>query len=70
MEALILLQEIEPLPKQKIETFIFKNARLLSSKYKQETFTNFFYSSPKSLFGIKQLIKKNNTNLRLESILY
>ncbi len=58
MEALILQKEIEPLPKQKIETLIFKNAGLLSSNYIQETFTDFFHSSPKSLFGIKQH-KKN-----------
>lgn len=57
MQTLILEQEIEPLPKRKNKPFNFKNAGLLISSYKQETSKNFFQSSPKSIFGIKQLIK-------------
>lgn len=57
MELVLTHQNIEPLPKRKRESFIFKNEGLLSSTYKQETCNNFFHSSPKSIFGIKQSVK-------------
>jgi hypothetical protein len=59
MELVLTHQDIEPLPKQKREQFIFKNEGLLSSIYKQETCDNFFHSNPKSIFGIKQSVKSN-----------
>ena len=57
MELVLTQQNIEPLPIQKRESFTFKNEGILSSTYKQETCKNFFHSSPKSIFGIKQRIK-------------
>lgn len=57
MELVLTHQNIEPLPKHKRESFIFKNEGLLSSAYKQETCNNFFHSNPKSIFGIKQSVK-------------
>ena len=57
MELVLTHQDIEPLPKQKREQFIFKNEGLLSSTYKKETCDNFFHSNPKSIFGIKQSVK-------------
>jgi hypothetical protein len=57
MELVLTHQNIEPLPKQKKESFIFKNEGLLSSAYKQETCNNFFHSNPKSIYGIKQSVR-------------
>jgi len=57
MELVLTQQELEPLPKQKRETFVFKNEGLLTSSYKKGIRNNFFHSSPKSVFGIKQRIK-------------
>jgi len=59
MELVLTHQDLELLPKQKRETFTFKNEGILSSTYKQEISNNFFHSSPKSIFGIKQRIKSN-----------
>ncbi len=71
MELVLTQQDIEPLPKQKKEVFTFKNEGLLSSNYKKETSKNFFYSNPKSVFGIKQRIKSNQFQLTssIETIL-
>jgi hypothetical protein len=63
MELVLTHQDIEPLPKQIKEPFIFKNEGLLSSTYKQETCNNFFHSNPKSIFGIKQSVKSNRYQL-------
>jgi hypothetical protein len=57
MELVLSHQEIEPLPRKKNEPFIFNNEGILSSVYKKETQNNFFQSSPKSVFGVKQGIK-------------
>jgi len=57
MELTLAQNYIEPLPKRKREPFIFKNEGLLISNYKKETRENFFHSNPKSIFGIKQLVK-------------
>ena len=57
MELVLTQMDIEPLPKQKRETFTFKNEGLLTSNYKEEIQDNFFNSNPKSVFGIKQQIK-------------
>ena len=57
MEALVLQQDFEPLPKHPKVSLVFKNEGLLSSAYKQETSDNFFQSNPQSIFGIKQRIK-------------
>ncbi len=59
MELVLTQQDLEPLPKQKRETFTFKNEGILSSTYKQETCENFFHSRSKSIFGTKQRIKSN-----------
>ena len=57
MELALTQNYIEPLPKKKREIFTFKNEGLLNSNYKNETSENFFHSSPKSIFGIKQSVK-------------
>ncbi len=57
MQTLVLEQEIEPLPEGIFKPFKFRNEGLLMSSYKQENGKNFFQSSPKSIFGIKQKIK-------------
>lgn len=59
MELVLTQVDIDPLPKQKRETFVFKNEGLLTSNYKEEIQNNFFHSSPTSVFGIKQRIKSN-----------
>ncbi|MCK5402291.1 MAG: hypothetical protein KAJ28_11715 [Flavobacteriaceae bacterium] len=71
MELVLTLQDIEPLPKQKKEPFIFKNEGLLNSNYKEETSENFFHSNPKSIFGIKQSVKHRQYQLTssIETIL-
>lgn len=57
---LVLTQvDIDPLPKQKKESIVFKNEGLLTSNYKKEIQDNFFHSSPTSVFGIKQRIKSD-----------
>ncbi|MCK0110403.1 hypothetical protein MWU58_13965 [Flavobacteriaceae bacterium S0825] len=57
MELVLSHQEFEPLPKKKREHFVFNNEGILSSAYKEEIKNNFFQSSPKSVFGVKQRIK-------------
>lgn len=57
MELVLTHQELEPFPRKKRETFIFKNEGLLNSNYKKETKENFFHSNPKSIFGIRQGLK-------------
>jgi len=57
MELVLTQMDIEPLPKQKRETFTFKNEGLLTSNYKEEIQNNFFNSNPTSVFGIRQRIK-------------
>ena len=57
MEALVIQQDIEPLPMDEKLILVFKNEGLLSSTYKKKTSRNFFQSNPKSIFGIKQRIK-------------
>lgn len=57
MELVLTHQDLEPLPRQKKEPFIFTNEGLLTSTYKEETRNNFFHSNPKSIFGTKQRIK-------------
>jgi len=59
MELVLTQMDIEPLPKQKREAFVFKNEGLLTSNYKEEIQDNFFHSNPNSVFGIKQRIKSN-----------
>lgn len=54
MGAPVIQPEIEPLPERKFEPIVFKNEGLLSSTYKIETGHNFFHSSPRSIYGIKQ----------------
>ena len=57
MELVLVHQEIEPLPRKNSEPFIFNNEGILSSAYKKEIQNNFFQSSPKSVFGVKQGVK-------------
>ena len=57
MEIVLSHQDIEPLPRQKRESFVFNNEGILTSNYKEEIQDNFFNSNPKSVFGIKQRIK-------------
>ena len=59
MELVVTQQDIEPLPKQKMKPFVFCNEGLLISNYKEETKENFFHSNPKSIFGIKQSVKRS-----------
>jgi outer membrane receptor for Fe3+-dicitrate len=59
MELVLTHVNIEPLPKQEPEPFIFKNEGLLTSNYKEEIQDNFFNSKPNSVFGIKQKIKSS-----------
>lgn len=59
MELVLTQMDIEPLPKQKREAFVFNNEGLLTSNYKEEIHNNFFHSNPNSVFGIKQRIKSN-----------
>ena len=59
MELVLTQMDIEPLPKQKSDPFIFKNEGLLTSDYKEEIQNNFFHSNPTSIFGIKQRIKSD-----------
>ena len=57
MELVLTQNYIEPLPKEKRKSFIFKNEGLLISNYKEETSKNFFHSNTNSIFGIKQIVK-------------
>lgn len=59
MELVLTRVDLDPLPKQKRETFTFKNEGLLTSNYKEEIQDNFFNSNPTSVFGIKQRIKSS-----------
>lgn len=54
MGAPVIQPEMEPLPERIFEPIIFKNEGLLCSTYKIETSHNFFHSSPRSIYGIKQ----------------
>jgi hypothetical protein len=57
MELVLTKVDFDPLPKQKKESFVFKNEGILTSNYKKEIQDNFFNSNPSSVFGIKQRIK-------------
>ena len=57
MELVLTQRDLEPLPIQKRESFIFTNEGLLKSNYKVETKENFFHSNPKSIYGVKQSVK-------------
>lgn len=57
MELVLTKVDFDPLPKQKKESFVFKNEGILTSNYKEEIQGNFFNSSPNSVFGVKQRIK-------------
>ena len=57
MELVLTQTDFEPLPRQKRETFEFKNEGLLTSTYKEKTRNNFFHSNPDSIYGNKQRIK-------------
>ena len=59
MELVLTQVDLEPLPKQKPEPFVFKNEGILTSSYKQEIQDNFFHSNPTSVFGVKQRIKSS-----------
>ncbi len=59
MELVLSTQDLEPLPKQNSVPFIFSNEGLLTSVYKEEIQSNFFQSSPKSVFGTRQRIKSH-----------
>jgi len=59
MELVLTQMDIEPLPKQKSEPFVFNNEGLLTSNYKEEIHNNFFHSNPTSVFGVKQRIKSS-----------
>jgi len=63
MELTLTQNYIEPLPKRKRESFIFKNEGLLISNYKEETSKNFFHSNPKSIYGVKQSVKQKQYQL-------
>ena len=58
MELVLSSLDIEPLPIKGVKPFVFNNEGLLISNYKEETKKNFFHSNPKSVFGIKQRIKR------------
>ena len=63
MELTLAQNYIEPLPKRKRESFIFKNEGLLISNYKKETSKNFFHSNPNSIYGVKQSVKQKQYQL-------
>ena len=71
MELVLTTQDLEPLPKQKCDAQEFLNEGILTSSYKQEIKNNFFKSSPKSVFGIKQRIKSRQYRITssIETIL-
>ena len=50
MELVLTQMDIEPLPKQKSEPFVFNNEGLLTSNYKEEIHNNFFHSNYFFLF--------------------
>ena len=71
MELVLTQVDLDPLPKQKPEPFVFKNEGLLTSTYKEEIPNNFFHSNPTSVFGIKQRIKSSQYqySLSIDAIL-
>ncbi|MCB0461598.1 MAG: hypothetical protein R2816_05335 [Flavobacteriaceae bacterium] len=71
MELVLTQVDLEPLPKQKPEPFVFKNEGLLTSSYKEEIQDNFFHSKPTSIFGVKQKVKSNlyQCSLSVDAIL-
>lgn len=71
MELVVLQENIDPLPKQRSENFVFVNEGILSSAYKNETQENFFNSNPSSIFGVKQRVKSRlyTSNLGVETFI-
>lgn len=57
MESLILKQETEPLPIKDTTVINDSYEGILNSSYKKVAKENFFNSSPRSVFGIKQRLK-------------
>ncbi|OUS03453.1 hypothetical protein A9Q86_00640 [Flavobacteriales bacterium 33_180_T64] len=57
MELVVTSQELEPLPKRRLETQFVRPEGLLNSNYKNVAKCNLSSANTTSIFGIKQRVK-------------
>ncbi|NQX84889.1 MAG: hypothetical protein HRT67_03115 [Flavobacteriaceae bacterium] len=71
MEIILKRQKTESLVEQQLLASDFKTQGLLNSVYKRRTQHNLFNSNPKSIFGIRQDVKRKRYRaaLRIDAAL-
>lgn len=59
MELVLTTQDLDPLPRHEEGTFNLENNGLLNSNFKQVSRNNFNNFNSNSVFGRRQLVKRN-----------